>query len=165
MTLKEVEAASGFSATHISEIGRGRTSPTIGALVKIATALGRDPNYFIDDRERDVVSFVSGKDNAPLVGDGGKGGLRNLTEGVVGGRLESNEVLLSPGQSIKFEPHFGEECGLVLAGSVEIQVGGEAQRLGPLDAFHYVSRESHAIRNVGGGDARLVLVGNRNSLI
>jgi len=31
MTLKEVANRSGMSATHISEIERGKTSPTIGA--------------------------------------------------------------------------------------------------------------------------------------
>ena len=42
LTLKELERVSGFSATHISEIERGKTSPTIGALVRISNALGKD---------------------------------------------------------------------------------------------------------------------------
>ena len=32
LTLKQLERTSGFSATHISEIERGKTSPTIGAI-------------------------------------------------------------------------------------------------------------------------------------
>ena len=38
LTLKQIEAKVGVSATHISEIERGKTSPTIGALEKIAAA-------------------------------------------------------------------------------------------------------------------------------
>ena len=48
MTLKQVEQAAGLSATHLSEIERGRTSPTIGALVRIARALEKEASYFIE---------------------------------------------------------------------------------------------------------------------
>jgi len=34
LTLKNVEAKAGISATHISEIERGKTSPTVGALMR-----------------------------------------------------------------------------------------------------------------------------------
>ena len=40
LTLKSIEASAGISATHISEIERGKTSPTLGALLRIAGALG-----------------------------------------------------------------------------------------------------------------------------
>ena len=46
MTLKQVEQAAALSATHVSEIERGRTSPTIGALVRIARALQKDTSYY-----------------------------------------------------------------------------------------------------------------------
>ena len=39
LTLKEIEAKVGVSATHVSEVERGKTSPTVGALSKIAAAL------------------------------------------------------------------------------------------------------------------------------
>ena len=42
LTFRQGEEVSGLSATHLSEIERGRTSPTIGALTRIARALGRD---------------------------------------------------------------------------------------------------------------------------
>ena len=38
LTLKEIEARVNVSATHVSEIERGKTSPTIGALSRIAQA-------------------------------------------------------------------------------------------------------------------------------
>ena len=58
-TLKNVEAKAGISATHISEIERGKTSPTIGALIRIADALGKDPAYFIEKDELSDVSFIA----------------------------------------------------------------------------------------------------------
>ena len=62
LTLKNVEAKAGISATHISEIERGKTSPTIGALIRIADALGKDPAYFIEDEELRDVSFLALED-------------------------------------------------------------------------------------------------------
>ena len=69
MTLKAVEQASGLSATHLSEIERGRTSPTIGALVRIARALNRDASYFIEREERNAVAH-QGWDAAPRIENG-----------------------------------------------------------------------------------------------
>ena len=43
LTLKDLEERGGISATHVSEIERGKASPTIGALARIAHALGVRP--------------------------------------------------------------------------------------------------------------------------
>ena len=52
MTLKIVEGRSGLSSTHISEIERGMTSPTIGALIRIAHALGKETiAEYVESRE------------------------------------------------------------------------------------------------------------------
>ena len=56
MTLKQVEHSCGLSATHLSEIERGRTSPTIGALVRIARALEKDASFFIESEEREEIA-------------------------------------------------------------------------------------------------------------
>jgi transcriptional regulator with XRE-family HTH domain len=66
LTLKQVESASGLSATHLSEIERGRTSPTIGALLRIARALEKDVSYFIE--HEDIYHVQSGR-LAATVGD------------------------------------------------------------------------------------------------
>jgi transcriptional regulator with XRE-family HTH domain len=62
LTLKAVEAACGVSATHISEIERGAASPTVGALEKIARALGRRAGYFLEADEIGEFSLVTRDD-------------------------------------------------------------------------------------------------------
>ena len=47
LTLKQIEARVDVSATHVSEIERGKTTPTIGALSKIASALDVEPTFFL----------------------------------------------------------------------------------------------------------------------
>jgi len=48
LTLKDIEALVDISATHVSEVERGRTSPTVGALEKIAKAIGVDVPALIE---------------------------------------------------------------------------------------------------------------------
>src|SRR5215468_705674 len=86
MTLKQVEIASGLSATHLSEIERGRTSPTIGALVRIARALDKDASYFIEHEERTEVAHQAFADGRVL--ELGKGvSAETLTPGIPGSRI------------------------------------------------------------------------------
>src|SRR5262245_3559460 len=86
MTLKQVEQASDLSATHLSEIERGRTSPTIGALVRIARALRKDASYFIEAEERAEAAHVTRELVRPL--RAGRGvTIEALTPGVPGSRM------------------------------------------------------------------------------
>jgi len=157
LTLKEVEQASGFSATHISEIERGRTSPTIGALIAIARALGHDPISFVSERKLEpavVASVVAD----PVPASGGR--LTALTPGVVGGHLLPEHLTLGPGESHRLAGE-GELCGYVTAGEVEIEVGEETARLEPGDAFHHRPSVPPMVRNPGRGVAELVIIRNR----
>ena len=48
MTLMQVQKKAHVSATHISQIERGMTSPTVGVLQKLAKALGTKASNFLD---------------------------------------------------------------------------------------------------------------------
>ena len=132
-TLKEVEAASGFSSTHISEIERGRTSPTIGALIRIAHALDKDPSFFIEERELDEVCVTS-QENRPdsLAGidfDGDGVRLEGLTRGVLGGRLLAFELELDPGGRAepRHLPENGDLCLVCTEGECTIVLDGQPE--------------------------------------
>jgi transcriptional regulator with XRE-family HTH domain len=129
MTLKAVEQASGLSATHLSEIERGRTSPTIGALVRIARALNRDASYFIEREERNAIAHQRW-DAARRVQNGAGGVVDALTPGIPGSHLFAYRLQLGPGE-----------------------VGLPAQDL-PGDAVYYVRRDTV---DVSFGDRRIKL--------
>ena len=93
LTLKQVEAAAGLSATHLSEIERGRTSPTVGALLRIARALGKHPAYFVEPRELPEISGSAGLDGTFEIGAGASA--RPLSTGIAGGRLHPYSLKLS----------------------------------------------------------------------
>ena len=48
LTLKEVASRSGISIAHVSEIERGRVSPTVGTMGKLATGFGKPISFFLE---------------------------------------------------------------------------------------------------------------------
>lgn len=158
LTLKAVEAASGVSATHVSEIERGAASPTVGALVRIARALGRRPGYFLEENEIGEVSVVTRADRV-LESAGSGASVERLTAGIPGGRVQVAQVTLAPGRSHRSAPHEhdGVEAVLVMVGSVTVSVDGATHVLGAGDTIHFDARRPHAYSN-GSREAPAVLL-------
>ena len=149
LTLKNVEAKAGISATHISEIERGKTSPTIGALIRIADALTKDPAYFIEDQELNDVSFIALEDlkQAKL---GRSGGYKEmLTNSIPSGRINAQLITLAPcsGEEIDIHSHEGDEAALVLKGSVVFKIEGKVQELSEGDSIYYIADQKHGYSN------------------
>jgi DNA-binding XRE family transcriptional regulator len=121
MTLKEVERLSGFSSTHVSEIERGRTTPTIDALVRIARALSQDPCYFVEEQELGEVSVTSAGLDPARSACGGAVEVCRLSPGVLGGRLEFSVVRAGqPFRGRLEEIGPGDICFYVTEGAVRV---------------------------------------------
>ncbi len=149
LTLKAVEAAAGISATHISEIERGRTSPTIGVLLRIADALGVDPARFLEEEELDSVSAVRAEDRVRVSLPGSGGILEQLTTSIPAGRLQAVRLELNPGTSRHSAPHVhpGEEAALVTEGAVRFVVGQDTYLLQAGDSIHFDATVIHSFDN------------------
>ena len=160
MTLKDVAARCGMSATHISEVERGKTSPTIGALQRISKALGEDPAYFVreDSLPKVAVSraneradfFASDKEGRPLAAG-------VLSPGLPGGALQVFGTLSAPGEKISAHPMIGEIVVLCLRGMVRITAGsGESHVLREGDTIQLRLDDGYARENVGEDEAELL---------
>ncbi len=167
MTLKDVEGVSGLSSTHISEIERGMTSPTIGALIRIAHALGKDPSFFIEERELEEISVTSdGERPAECYSNGAhgteveRGSLEALTRGILGGRICAHELNLDPGGSADLTwLRVGEDvCFYCVEGKAGLSVGKQQMMLTPGDSVH--GALPHAPRVDAGADVgcRLLII-------
>jgi transcriptional regulator with XRE-family HTH domain len=161
LTLKQVEHSSGLSATHLSEIERGRTSPTIGALVRIARALDKDAAYFIEPDERpDVSHQTADADPGGVVAPGVT--TARLSPGIPGGRLFAYRVSLDPAQGAEFrlvaQDLPGEATYLVRRGGVEAALGEASLSLGPGDAAQASLALDHRIHPAGGPAELLVIM-------
>lgn len=142
LTLKNVETLSGLSSTHISEIERGMTSPTIGALIRIAHALKKDPSYFIEERKLDEVCVTSEGDRpAELIPKDVRienGRIESLTRGVICGRIRSYELRLEPGGRAELSwLHEGHDaCFYCIEGKTSVRIGSLATEMSPGDSIH-----------------------------
>lgn len=150
LTLKNIEAAASISATHISEIERGKTSPTLGALVRISRALGKDPAYFVEEQELGEISLVTVENRIQESLKGGAGTIERLTSSIPGGRLQACVITLEEAKTHRGEvhTHHGNEAVLVLSGRFLFKVGGEEFELGEGDSIYYNALEPHSYKNV-----------------
>ena len=160
MTLKQVEAISDLSATHLSEIERGRTAPTIGALTRIARSLKRDPAYFIETDERSEIARVPAE------------GLKSfeitrsvtaseLTPGIPGNELFAYRVSIpeTPGAEWRpaTDPTGGEAIVLVSRGAVDVEFGKDSVALSAGDAAHVSLAIPLKVRSTSKGGADLIV--------
>jgi transcriptional regulator with XRE-family HTH domain len=157
LTLKAIEARAGVSATHISEIERGKTSPTIGSLSKIAAALGKDITYFLEKDELDEVSHLRPEQREAEPLPWGAWQLTRLTRLVPGARLAAYQVRLDPnGRSSPEHAHEGNELYHVLRGTVRFAVAGQEHVLATGDSLHLRAERSHRYVNAGPGVAEML---------
>jgi transcriptional regulator with XRE-family HTH domain len=157
MTLKQVADGSRMSPTHISEIERGRTSPTVGALLRIARALSTPATYFVEEEQLPSVSVVR-KHERPhhVVRDGDKtvAEVDFLTTGIPAGRLRVVELQDIESGPLQTRPHEGEEILIVESGKLKIIVGGDEYELGPGDCIQFRASVPHRIEKLGSDGTR-----------
>lgn len=161
MTLKQVADASGMSPTHISEIERGRTSPTVGALLRIARALEKPATYFVEEEQLPTVSVVKlheRKHHEVTEGGTKVAGLDFLTTGIPAGRLRVVELTELSGSPVPGPPHEGEEIVLVTAGAVRVVVGEETYDLTEGDCIQFRSTLPHRFVKLGVQEPRLLWI-------
>jgi transcriptional regulator with XRE-family HTH domain len=160
LTLKEVELKAKVSATHISEIERGMTSPTVGALTKIARALGSEPSYFLQSDESAPVSVVRRQNRRVFTDELWGARLHRLCVGIRGSEMSFLIVELEPGRNEKVQTiaHNGEEFVHVLRGVIEVYLGLDRHLIKEGDSLHFRTYEPYSVRNIGDGPAKMLWV-------
>jgi transcriptional regulator with XRE-family HTH domain len=162
LTLKTIEARAGVSATHISEIERAKTSPTIGALAKIAAALGKDITYFLENEPLEDVCHLHPGDRDPAALPWGRGRYSRLTRRVPGARLSAFEIELEEEDAESPETCLeGNDVFWVRRGRVRFVVDGVTYDLRTGDSIHLDSGCSYRYSMVGTDRAELLLFSSR----
>jgi transcriptional regulator with XRE-family HTH domain len=155
LTLRKVGEKAGLSSTHLSELERDRTSPTVGLLARIAAALGEETSYLVEDRPP-VVRVVRTGEARELVEAGVL--LQPLADSPVPGGFSVIAVTLPPGAPLPALAGRGERCIVVVEGVVEVELVESRHRLADGDAFHFHDADCRSIRNPAERPARLLWV-------
>lgn len=151
LTLKDIEVRAKVSATHVSEIERGMTSPTIGALAKIAEAMDTDVAYFVEKKNVSKVSTINEKGRKKMQFLDWGATYYSLAKDIPDPKMSFLQVELDPGikRPEETSTHEGEEFALVTKGVMEIIIGDEKYILKEGDSIHYKANKPHAMRNIG----------------
>ena len=160
LTLKAMESRAGVSATHISEIERGKTSPTIGALQKMARALDRDLTYFLETEALDEITHQRPFERewvyAPGQGPGGNHRFMGLGTGIPGSRLSTFRLELKAGSPLTDElSSESDNVFLVEDGEVRFDIEDESYTLGEGDSVHLRGGVAYRFVNAGNGDVSM----------
>ncbi|HKQ56280.1 MAG TPA: helix-turn-helix domain-containing protein [Candidatus Eisenbacteria bacterium] len=158
LTLKDIEDRGGISATHVSEIERGKASPTVVALGRIAQALGLRAAALVDPPRLPEVSAVSGDDRGGRTVQWGTATLEPLAEAVRGGTLGAHVMRLPVGTAPALtHRHEGEEWLTPLSGVAEVRVDGVRYLLLEGDSLHFRAHVTHSYANPAASPAVLLV--------
>lgn len=175
LRISEVAERAGFSTSYVSQVERDVANPSVGALNRIADALGirmgilfnsqstdlREGNDTITSTSPDYIPTVVVKHDQR----------KNLTYPESNIRYDlltpdvqhNLMVLMSrcPSQTTSGEytlSHEGEECVVVIQGTVQFVVGEEEYTVGTMDSIRFDGRTPHAWRNAGPDEALVLWV-------
>jgi transcriptional regulator with XRE-family HTH domain len=161
LTLKQLADAAGCSVSLLSKIENGRANPSLKMIHRVAAALGM-PVAGLFQPQGDPDNVVLREGERPVIGtDQVRSGHGVQLEAIIpasSGHLLSGYINhIEPGGGSEGElRHEGEEFGYVLAGEIELKVGGRRYQIGPGDCFYFRSEQSHSYRNTGSVTARIL---------
>jgi transcriptional regulator with XRE-family HTH domain len=150
VSMRELARMSGLSANALSMIERGKTSPSVSTLYKLANAIGVPITAFFrsEQTQKDIVICKEGeRARVPF--------MRGLWEGLGGesfvGRVEPFMLTLESGTSSgPFGiDHSGHEFVLCLRGQLEYQIENEHYYLEAGDSLLFAAQLRHRWRNPG----------------
>lgn len=148
LTLQALADMTGLSASLLSLVERGKTSPSIGTLVSVAHALGIHMSDLVPGESRSWATPVTRRADQPqfttpegvarrvLKDDRARGVEIAINEYAPGGRSASSSL-----------HHGGFEYGFVIEGTLTIYLDEQRHVLGPGDAIGYDSTRPHRICN------------------
>ncbi len=150
LSIRALARQSGLSANALSLIERGRSSPSVSTLYKVAAAMSVPITTFFQTEPKlhDVVHLrAAERTRVPFT--------RGLVEGLGGeqfsGRVEPFALTLENGANSGPQPivHTGHEFVLCLRGQLEYQVEDEIYLLEAGDTLLFAAHRQHRWRNPG----------------
>ena len=159
ISMRTLATKSGLSANALSMIERGRASPSVSTLYKLADALGVSiTSFFGSDTNRKQVVFLKSDERARV------SFTRGVFEGLGGeqftGRVEPFMLTLenSANSGPRTMTHSGHEFVFCLRGELEYQVERQLYRLEAGDSLLFAAHLKHKWRNPGKNVATAIIL-------
>lgn len=153
LTLQALSEESGVSIGMLSQIERGVSTPSIRTLQRVAEALDVPIGWFFSDGPASpgTPAWVLRRADRRRLALRSNGVTKELLAPAGEGAIELLYVTIEPGGSSGSSPysHAGEDAGMVIEGSMVLEVDGESCLLGAGDAFRFRSTLPHRFDNPG----------------
>lgn len=165
MGLVELGRHSGLSPAMLSKIERGRLIPTLPTLLRIALvfSVGLD-HFFGDPAKRPALALVRRADRQRFPDRPGEAApaywFESLDFPAVDRRMNGYFVEFEEvaADRVKRHHHAGAELIYLIAGTLQLTIGGVEHRLGRGDSIYFDSSVPHSYSRVGGRPCTAVLV-------
>jgi quercetin dioxygenase-like cupin family protein/DNA-binding Xre family transcriptional regulator len=159
ISMRALATRSGLSANALSMIERGKASPSVSTLYKLADALGISiTSFFGSDSQRKQVVFLKGSERTRV------SFTRGVFEGLGGerfaGRVEPFMLTLenSANSGSRTMSHTGHEFVFCLRGELEYQVERQVFLLEPGDSLLFAAHLKHKWKNTGKNVATAIII-------
>lgn len=146
LTQEDLANRANLTKGFISLLERDLQSPSLDTLLLILNALDTTPAEFFAQEGPDTVVF---NPKQRVVMEDTTGVTKEvLIAGAQGREVDILMVTLAPGATTEQEePHYGDECGLVISGRILINLGEDVYKAAKGDAFYYTANKLHWIEN------------------
>jgi transcriptional regulator with XRE-family HTH domain len=162
MTLQALADLTGLSPSMLSLLERGRTGPSIGTLVVVASALGAQTSDLLGRLEGGLEDPVSRAADQRAFQTSAGVTRRILKQDQARGiEIAINDYRPGTSNAATAHGHEGFEYGLVLQGLMEVALNGQSYTLKPGDMISYPSPQPHRFTNVGKCRARTLWINLR----
>jgi transcriptional regulator with XRE-family HTH domain len=159
MSMRTLASRSGLSANALSMIERGKSSPSVSTLYKLAEALGVPITAFFGPQtNRSQVVFIKADERKRVPFQ------RGVWEGLGGeqfsGRVEPFMITLESGASSGLHDimHTGHEFVFCLRGNLEYQVENQVFDLKAGDSLLFLANLRHRWRNTGNTVTNVLII-------
>jgi len=159
ISMRGLATKSGLSANALSMIERGKTSPSVSTLYKLAEALGVDITaFFGEPEERQQVVFLKAQERARVPFQ------RGLWEDLGGERFVGKVLPFvltlesGGGSGLHTMAHTGHEFVFCLRGTLEYQVENTIYHLEAGDSLIFAAKLRHKWRNQGDSVVNALIV-------
>lgn len=161
--MKDIAIAAACSESLISKIENNKLEPSLQVLNRLCSVLGINLGDLFNAQQSDDTIVTRSNQRAVVEMDPLRRGHGILMERVIpyarGHLLQSNIHAVAPGgSSFGLISHEGEEVGYIIAGEIELFVGGKSFKLSAGDTFCFRSELGHGYRNCGPNEARILFV-------
>ncbi len=159
LSLQNLANETGFNTTFLEDIEEEKRIPPVGALLKVARALGVESGFFLKE-EKDELDAAAERRQEETRKRTESYSYRMLTQDAANKHLKGFHITIDPrshhaGPSYQ---HEGEEFVYVLKGEVEVTVGENLNHLRLGDSLHFNSSIIHKLRNPGDEATELLVV-------